>query len=81
MVNLVAAEGNPAAVMDLSFAAQALALARMAAAEPGLAPGVHDMPAEIDTQIAGLTLASLRVQIDELTDAQLAYLDSWRHGS
>jgi adenosylhomocysteinase len=81
VVNLVAAEGNPAAVMDLSFAAQALALARMAAAEPGLAPGVHDMPAEIDTQVAGLTLASLRVQIDELTDDQLAYLDSWRHGS
>jgi adenosylhomocysteinase len=81
VVNLVAAEGNPAAVMDLSFAAQALALARLATAEPGLAPGVHDMPAEIDTQIAGLTLASLGARIDELTPDQLAYLDSWRHGS
>ena len=81
VVNLVAAEGNPAAVMDLSFAAQALALARLAATEPGQAPGVQDMPAEIDTQIAGLTLDSLGTQIDELTPAQLAYLDSWRHGS
>ena len=81
VVNLVAAEGNPAAVMDLSFAAQALALATLAAAEPALAPGVHDMPAEIDTQIAGLMLASLGARIDELTADQLAYLDSWRHGS
>jgi adenosylhomocysteinase len=80
VVNLVAGEGNPAAVMDISFAAQALALARIAA-EPALAPGVYDMPAEIDTQIASFTLTSLGARIDELTAAQQAYLDSWSQGS
>jgi len=81
VVNLVAAEGNPAAVMDLSFAAQTLALAWLARGEAGLAPGVHEMPAVIDTQIAGLTLASLGAQIDELNPRQQAYLDSWGQGS
>ena len=80
VVNLVAAEGNPAAVMDLSFAAQALALARIAAG-PSLPPGVYDIPAAIDTQLASLTLASLGARIDELTQAQRAYLDSWSEGS
>jgi adenosylhomocysteinase len=81
VVNLVAAEGNPAAVMDLSFAAQALALAWLAGGQESLVAGVHDMPAAIDTEIAGLTLASLGAAIDELTPAQQAYLDSWRQGS
>ncbi len=81
VVNLVAAEGNPAAVMDLSFAAQALALAWLARGEAALGSGVHNMPAAIDTQIACLTLASLGAQIDELTPAQQAYLDSWGQGS
>jgi adenosylhomocysteinase len=80
VVNLVAAEGNPAAVMDLSFAAQALALARIAA-EPRLEPGVYDMPAAIDTEIASLTLASLGSRIDDITPAQQAYLESWSQGS
>ena len=80
VVNLVAAEGNPAAVMDLSFAAQALALARIAT-EGRQAPGVYDVPAAIDTQVASLTLASLGTRIDEVTPAQQAYLDSWREGS
>jgi adenosylhomocysteinase len=80
VVNLVAAEGNPAAVMDLSFAAQALALARIAAG-PRLRPGVYDMPADIDAEVAGLALASLGARIDEHTTAQRAYLDSWRLGS
>jgi adenosylhomocysteinase len=80
VVNLVAAEGSPPAVMDLSFAAQALALARIA--ESGrLTPGVYDMPAEIDTEIASLTLASLGAQIDSLSPAQQAYLASWSQGS
>jgi len=81
VVNLVAAEGNPAAVMDLSFAAQALALAWLASGKAGQEPGVRAMPAAIDTQIAGLTLASLGADIDELTLAQQDYLDSWRQGS
>ncbi len=81
VVNLVAAEGNPAAVMDLSFAAQALALAWLASGKAGQEPGVRAMPAAIDTQIAGLTLASLGADIDKLTSAQQDYLDSWRQGS
>jgi adenosylhomocysteinase len=80
VVNLVAAEGNPAAVMDLSFAAQALALAAIAGG-PRLAPGVYDMPADIDAEVAGLALTSLGARIDTHTMAQRAYLDSWRHGS
>jgi adenosylhomocysteinase len=89
VVNLVAAEGNPASVMDLSFAVQALALAWLAG-EGGdraggeitsLPPGVHEVPAEIDTQIAGLALASRGVEIDALTPVQEEYLDSWRQGS
>jgi len=81
VVNLVAAEGHPAAVMDLSFAAQALVLAWLARDHAGLAPGVHDVPAAIDAQIASLMLASLGTQIDALSPAQQDYLDSWRYGS
>jgi adenosylhomocysteinase len=89
VVNLVAAEGNPAAVMDVSFAVQALALAWLAAAPgreqdggaEGLPPGVHEVPEEIDAQIAALELASLGAEIDALTSAQRDYLDSWRQGS
>ena len=81
VVNLIAAEGNPAAVMDLSFAAQALALEWLINGQPGLAAGVHPMPAAIDTQVASLTLAALGAQIDELTAGQQEYLASWRQGS
>ena len=82
VVNLVAAEGNPASVMDLSFAVQALALAWLARPqETRLPPGVHEVPAEIDTQIATLALASRGVAIDALTPVQQEYLDSWRQGS
>ena len=76
IVNLVAAEGHPAAVMDLSFAAQALVLAWLARDHDGLPPGVHDVPAAIDAQIASLMLASLGTRIDALTEAQRDYLDS-----
>ena len=81
VVNLVAAEGHPAAVMDLSFAAQALVLAWLARDHARLQPGVHDVPAAIDAQIASLMLASLGAEIDALTPAQQEYLDSWRYGS
>jgi adenosylhomocysteinase len=93
VVNLVAAEGNPAAVMDLSFAVQALALAWLGSREgwgggegrggedEPLPPGVHEVPPEIDAQIAALALASLGTEIDALTAAQQEYLDSWRQGS
>lgn len=81
VVNLIAAEGNPAAVMDLSFAAQALALDWLAAGEHGLAAGVHPMPEAIDAEVARLTLAARGARIDELTTAQQEYLASWHRGS
>jgi adenosylhomocysteinase len=81
VVNLIAAEGNPAAVMDLSFAAQALALMWMISGEAGLLAGVHPMPSAIDTEVARLTLAAHETRIDELTAAQREYLASWRQGS
>jgi len=81
VVNLIAAEGNPAAVMDLSFAAQALALTWLISGNSGLAAGVHAMPAAIDAQVATLTLAAAGTRIDELTSAQKEYLASWHQGS
>ncbi len=88
VVNLIAAEGNPAAVMDLFFAAQAIALAWLtagtgvpAASESGLAAGVHPMPPEIDADVARLTLSALGARIDELTPPQQEYLASWHRGS
>jgi adenosylhomocysteinase len=67
-------------VMDLSFAAQALALARIVESDR-LAPGVYDLSGEIDTEIASLTLASLGARIDRLSPVQQAYLASWSQGS
>jgi adenosylhomocysteinase len=81
VVNLVAAEGHPAQVMDLSFGVQALALAWLAGNSGKLAPDVHEVPASIDAEAARLELAAMGTQIDVLTPAQLAYLESWRLGS
>jgi adenosylhomocysteinase len=78
VVNLVAAEGNPPQVMDVSFAGQALVLRWLAREHAALPPGVHNVPSAIDEEIARLTLESLGAQIDSLTDAQRDYLDSWR---
>jgi adenosylhomocysteinase len=78
VVNLVAAEGNPAAAMDVSFAVQALALAWLASGEARPAAGVHEVPAAIDAQVAGLALAALGTEVDTLTPAQQQYLESWR---
>jgi adenosylhomocysteinase len=82
----VAGEGNPAAVMDTSFAVQALALAWLASGPPDdgapAAPGrVLEVPEDIDARVANLTLASLGTRIDTLTDEQRRYLESWRQGS
>jgi len=81
VVNLVAAEGHPAAVMDVSFGLQALALAWLAAAPRPLADQVHEVPRSIDAEVARLKLASLGAQIDTLTAGQREYLASWRQGS
>jgi adenosylhomocysteinase len=81
VVNLAAAEGNPAAVMDMSFANQALAAEHLVKTAGTLAPQVHAVPPEIDDQVARLTLAALGVEIDVLTDAQRAYLTTWEQGT
>jgi adenosylhomocysteinase len=81
LLNLAAAEGHPASVMDMSFANQALAAAYLVANAKELSPGVHEVPAEIDAEVARLKLASLQVEIDVLTEEQLLYLESWDQGT
>ncbi len=77
VVNLASAEGHPAAVMDLSFATQALAVEDLVRGEGGLGPGVHPFPAALDREVARLKLDALGVAIDELTDDQAAYARAW----
>ncbi|MBM4436929.1 MAG: adenosylhomocysteinase [Actinobacteria bacterium] len=81
LVNLAAAEGHPASVMDMSFANQALAAEHVAQHHGKLALGVHPVPAEVDAMIARLKLAALGIQIDDLTPVQRAYLDGWKEGT
>jgi adenosylhomocysteinase len=81
LVNLAAAEGHPAAVMDMSFANQALASEYMVAHHEELEKRVYPVPEEIDQEIARLKLASRNVEIDELTEAQRKYLASWDQGT
>jgi adenosylhomocysteinase len=77
-VNLAAAEGHPAAVMDVIFACQALA-AEALVREPGkFTTGVQPLPEGIDTEVARVKLESMGIGLDELTDEQHAYLSSWR---
>jgi adenosylhomocysteinase len=78
VVNLAAAEGHPAAVMDMSFANQALCVEHLARHGADLEPRVLPVPPDIDRAVAGLKLASLDVRIDELSAAQREYLTSWR---
>jgi adenosylhomocysteinase len=79
LVNLAAAEGHPAAVMDMSFADQALTCEWLVGQD--LSPGVYDVPEAIDTEVARLKLASMDIEIDALTSDQEEYLSSWRRGS
>jgi adenosylhomocysteinase len=81
LINLAAAEGHPAAVMDMSFANQALSAEYLVKQGRTLAKKVYVVPREIDREIARLKLASMDVQIDELTPEQEAYLASWTHGT
>ncbi len=81
LVNLAAAEGHPAAVMDMSFANQALAAEWLAKNAATLEHRVYDVPAEIDREIARLKLDSMGIGIDVLTDAQTEYLSSWTVGT
>jgi adenosylhomocysteinase len=81
LVNLAAAEGHPAAVMDMSFANQALSAEFVVNHAAELEPRVYDVPAEIDREIARLKLETMGVEIDRLTEEQARYLASWDEGT
>ena len=81
LVNLGAAEGHPASVMDMSFSDQALTAEYLLNAAASLGAGLHDVPTEIDKEVARLKLESMGSTIDTLTPAQELYLNSWEHGS
>jgi len=81
LINLAAAEGHPAAVMDMSFANQALSVEYLARHGRTLPKTVCRVPREIDREIARLKLASMDIQVDALTPAQEDYLSSWTHGT
>jgi adenosylhomocysteinase len=81
LINLASAEGHPSAVMDMSFANQALASEYLQKNKGKLANGVHALPKEVDRQIAALKLHAMGVQIDELTAEQAKYLSSWEEGT
>ena len=81
LVNLGAAEGHPAAVMDMSFADQALTAEWLSKNSDTLSSGVIEVPEEIDRDVARLKLAAMGVSIDVLTPEQDEYLNSWEHGS
>ena len=81
LVNLAAAEGHPAAVMDMSFANQALSAEHLVRHHESLEKKVYVVPEEIDREIARLKLESMGVEIDELTGVQTEYLNSWDQGT
>ncbi len=81
LINLAAAEGHPASVMDMSFANQALAAEYMLKQGKGLTHEVHSLPIEIDREIARLKLEAVGVRIDKLTAEQEHYLNQWQEGT
>jgi adenosylhomocysteinase len=84
LVNLSAAEGHPATVMDMSFSNQALCIeyiVRRAKMNDKLRPGVYTVPREIDSKVASLKLALMGIKIDTLTNEQKKYLESWSYGT
>jgi adenosylhomocysteinase len=81
LINLAAAEGHPASVMDMSFANQALCLEYLAKMRGKLKPDVYSVPEEIDKEIGRLKLAPMNITIDSLTKEQQKYLQSWEAGT
>jgi adenosylhomocysteinase len=81
LINLAAAEGHPSCVMDLSFANQSLASEYLIANASKLEKLVYDVPEDIDRYIAKLKLASMKINIDQLTEEQLRYLNTWSQGT
>ena len=81
LVNLGAAEGHPAAVMDMSFANQTLAAEYVARHHGDLEPKVYVVPEAIDAEVARLKLAAMGITLDDMTPEQLEYVTSWQHGT
>jgi len=81
LLNLAAAEGHPAAVMDMSFANQALAAEMIARNPERLPAAVHRVPLEVDREVARLKLEAMGVPLQKLTPEQERYLDSWEEGT
>jgi adenosylhomocysteinase len=81
LINLAAAEGHPASVMDMSFANQALSVEYLVKHRGTLQPGVHLLPREVDAEIASLKLRALGISIDTLTPEQVEYMNSWETGT
>jgi adenosylhomocysteinase len=81
LINLAAGEGHPAAVMDMSFANQAMAAGYLAQNYKSLEKKVYDVPEHIDEEVAKLKLASMSIDIDTLTPAQEKYMASWSEGT
>ena len=81
LINLAAAEGHPSAVMDMSFANQALTVEYLARTATSLAPDVYPVPRDIDDEVGRLKLLSMGIDIDSLTDEQEKYLESWDMGT
>ena len=80
LVNLGAAEGHPAAVMDMSFAGQALSAEFAIKNHASLTPGVYTLPADVDTEIARLKLEALGIVLEDMTPEQKRYVASWQEG-
>jgi adenosylhomocysteinase len=81
LINLAAAEGHPSAVMDMSFANQALACEYLVKNQGSLEPGLHSIPTEVDQEIAALKLEAMGIKMDTLTPEQLEYINSWTSGT
>ncbi len=81
LINLAAAEGHPSAVMDMSFANQALACEYLVKNKGQLDPGLYSIPTEVDQEIAALKLAAMGIKIDTLTPEQEIYINSWTVGT
>jgi adenosylhomocysteinase len=81
LINLAAAEGHPSAVMDMSFANQALGCEYLVKNKGNLEPGIHSIPTELDQEIARLKLEAMGIQIDTLTSDQIEYTNSWTSGT
>ncbi|NJO45635.1 MAG: adenosylhomocysteinase [Oscillatoriales cyanobacterium RM2_1_1] len=81
LINLAAAEGHPSAVMDMSFANQALACEYLVKNKGQLEPGLYSIPQDVDQEIARLKLAAMGIQIDTMTSEQIEYTNSWTAGT